>query len=587
MMNFLSGNEAIAAGAYEFGVSFAAGYPGTPSTEILETISQYPEIDSQWAVNEKVALDVAIGASLGGIRSLAAMKHVGLNVASDTLMTLSYTGVHAGLIVVTVDDPNMNSSQNEQDNRNYAKFAKIPLLEPSDSQEAKDFIRLALRISESFDTPVLLRLTARVAHSKTVVKINPKTRKVKRMNPCDGDSAKYVMIPSNAKKRRIFVDQRSDRLKRFSDKTPVNRIEWGEKNFGIITSGISYHYTMEVCPDQSILKLGMTYPLPTEKIKEFTKALKNVYVIEELDPFLQEQLGSMGIKTTGKEVFPSTGELSPDIICRGLSKKGFQKTITTRRKWPFRAPLLCAGCSYLGLFYILKKLGMIVLGDIGCYSLCAQPPLSALHTCISMGSGIGIAQGYKKALKQNGQKKKVIAVIGDSTFIHSGITPLIDLIYNKEPVSVIILDNGGTAMTGCQGHPGTGITLKNGESPKVNYEQLVKSLGIKRVIEMNSYNLGEVRTIIKKESVCQKPSVIIAKGLCLLVAKGNQYESFKIIPSRCTKCGECLLLSCPAIAMGRNQYPRIDEKLCTGCSLCQQICMVQAIEETQGVQKIC
>ena len=585
MKIFLSGNEAIAAGACEFGVSFAAGYPGTPSTEILETVSKYPEIDSQWAVNEKVALDVAVGASLGGIRSLVAMKHVGLNVASDTLMTLSYTGVNAGLIVITVDDPNMSSSQNEQDNRNYAKFAKIPLLEPSDSQEAKDFVQLALRMSEGFDTPVLVRLTARVAHSKSVVKINPKRREVSPKNPCDGNPAKYVMIPSNAKKRRIFVEQKLDKLRRFSNKTSVNRIEWGKKNFGIITSGISYQYAKEVCPDQSILKFGMTYPLPAEKIKEFTKTLPLVYVIEELDPFLQEQLGSMGIKSTGKEVFPSTGELNPDMIRRVLSKKDFQETISTSSKLPSRHPLLCAGCSYLGLFYILKKLDMIVLGDIGCYSLCALPPLSSLHTCISMGSGIGIAQGYKKALKKSDQRKKVIAVIGDSTFIHSGITPLIDLIYNKETVAVIILDNGGTAMTGCQGHPGTGITLKNGKSPKISYEQLVKALGINRVVTVNSYNLKEVRRSIKKESTSRQPSVIIAKGPCLLADKGKKHDPFRIISSHCIKCGECLQLSCPAIDVDGSQCPRIDENLCTGCSLCQQICPAQAVEEIQVVQK--
>ncbi|MBU1870010.1 MAG: indolepyruvate ferredoxin oxidoreductase subunit alpha, partial [Candidatus Omnitrophica bacterium] len=487
MKVLLSGNEAIASAAYENGIKFAAGYPGTPATEILEEISAYQGINAQWSVNEKVALDVAVGASLGGLRSLVAMKHVGMNVASDTLMTLSYVGVNAGLIIVTVDDPGMHSSQNEQDNRNYAKFAKIPLLEPSDSQEAKDFVRIALHISEKYDVPVFIRLTARIAHTESIVKMsgNDKNLFVKKLslNP-----AKYVMIPSNARARRLFVEKRLKRLERFSEEFSFNRVEWKKGELGIITSGLCYQYARESCPNASILKLSLTYPLPNNLILNFAKKFPFIYVIEELDPFLQEQIQAMGVKVKGRELFPFTGELSVDLIQKHLLRQVPIKSFSFPKRTFSRSPSLCAGCAYLGLFYILKKMKMIVIGDIGCYSLCALPPLSSLETCISMGSGLGIAQGLRSALNKK-LKKRVVGVIGDSTFIHSGIPALINSIYNKEITTTIILDNQATAMTGGQDHPGTGVNIRKEKVPKTSFEALTDSLGIKKTIIIDSYNL--------------------------------------------------------------------------------------------------
>lgn len=576
MKAVLSGNEAIARGAHEFGVLFAAGYPGTPSTEILEEIARFQDVDAQWSPNEKVALDTAVGFSLGGIRSLVAMKHVGLNVASDTMMTLSYTGVNAGLIVVTADDPGMYSSQNEQDNRNYAKFAKVPLLEPSDSQEAKDYLGLALQISERFDTPVLIRITTRVAHSRTVVEISHRRKKghIKRLYTSRPD--KYVMIPSNARKRHIFVEQRLARLKDFSEKASCNRIEWAKLNLGIVTSGISYQYAKEAHPEASILKLGMTYPLPESLIREFAKKFPFLYIIEELDPFLEEQIKAMGIRVKGKELFPSVGELNPDLVKDGLFNRTSKRINYNYKHIPPRSPSLCAGCSYLGLFYVLKKMNAIVIGDIGCYTLSALPPISSMDTCISMGSGIGIALGLKKALKGK-LRKKIIAVIGDSTFIHSGITALVDIAYNKGASTIVILDNQTTAMTGGQNHPGTGITLKKEKTSKINYSRLAKGLGIQRARVVDCYNLRKTKKVIREEMTCDLPSVIIAKNPCLLIAKRKKVESFHILAARCTGCKECIKLGCSAILTRDGKKPYIDSNMCNGCSLCQQICPASAI----------
>lgn len=578
MKALLSGNEAIAKGAFESGVLFAAGYPGTPGTEILEEIAKFEDVDAQWSSNEKVALDTAVGASLGGVRSLVAMKHVGLNVAIDTLMTLSYTGVNAGLIVVTADDPGMYSSQNEQDNRNYAKFAKVPLLEPSDSQEAKDYVRLALQVSERFDTPALIRITTRVAHSRSVVEISYRRKEAYPKRLYVSKPTKYVMIPSNARRRRIFVEHRLGRLKKFSEKVSCNRIEWGSKNLGIVTSGISYQYAKEAHPDASFLKLGMTYPLPEFLIRRFAKKFPVLYIIEELEPFLEEQIKAMGIRTKGKELFSSIGELNPDLVKEGLFNKTTKKISSTYYTPPPRPPFLCAGCWYLGLFYLLKKLNLIVIGDIGCYTLSALPPLSSMDTCISMGSSIGIALGLKKASKKR-FRRKTVAVIGDSTFIHSGITALIAVVYNKGANTVIILNNQTTAMTGGQNHPGTGITLKGERTFKINYERLVKALGIKRVEIVDCYNLKKTERVIKKEVACDQPSVIIAENPCLLTSKKKEDRLFQILPSRCITCKECLNLGCSAIVIKDKEKPYIDSQICRGCSLCQQICPVNAIEE--------
>jgi len=579
MKVFLSGNEAMARGAYEGGVLFAAGYPGTPSSEILEKIASYKEIDAQWMSNEKVALDAAVGFSLAGVRSMVAMKHVGLNVAIDTLMTLSYTGVNAGLVVITADDPGMHSSQNEQDNRNYAKFAKIPLLEPSDSQEAKDFVGLALRISERFDTPVLIKTTMRVSHSKGIVSLKNRRGPIPCKRSFIHRPAKYVMVPYNARKRREFVERRLSRLKEFSGTVQCNRIEKGKRDIGIITSGISYQYAKEACPDASFLKLGMSYPLPESLIKGFAKKFSLLYIIEELDPFIEDQIRLMGIKAKGKGLFPAIGELNPDLIREGLLGRSSRKGISRSKRAPARLPSLCPGCSYLGIFYILKKLGAVVVGDIGCYALSVSPPLCSMDTCISMGSSIGIALGLKKALK-NKPNVKIVAVIGDSTFIHSGITPLISVAYTKGANTVIILDNQTTAMTGGQDHPGTGYTLKKEKTSRIDYKNLVRTSGIKRVQIIDSYDLERVQKIIKKEISCNKPSVIIAQNPCLLIGKRKRSMSFQILESRCIVCKECLTLGCTAIvAKDKGGGPYIDPQLCTGCSLCAQICPVKAIEE--------
>jgi len=579
MKAFLSGNEAIAVGAYENGVLFAAGYPGTPSTEILEKIAEYKKIDAQWMSNEKVALDAALGASLAGTRSLVAMKHVGLNVASDTLMTLSYTGVNAGLVIVTADDPGMHSSQNEQDNRNYAKFAKIPLLEPSNSQEAKDDVKLALKISEEFDTPVLIRITTRIAHSRSIVKLSRRRRIFSGGKIFVRHPEKYTMIPINARKRHEFVEHRLKRLKEFSEKTGCNKIGWGKNDIGIIASGVSYQYAKEACPEASFLKLGMSYPLPESLIRKFAKKSSRLYIVEELDPFLEEQIKAMGIKGKGKKVFPLTGELNPDLVREKLCKKNTKKNSGAIARQPFLHPLsFCAGCSYAGLFYILRKLKTVVIGDIGCYALSALPPLSTMDTCVSMGSSIGIALGMGK-VSRSSFRKNLIAVIGDSTFIHSGITPLISVVYNKGTTTVIILDNQTTAMTGRQNHPGTGITLKGEKTSKIDYKQLAKALGIKRVKIINCYDLKNIKVVIRQELLSSQPSVLIAKNPCLLLTRRKKFVSFKILDSKCIKCRECLMLGCPAIFLKEHQRPYINSQVCTGCALCKQVCSRNAIKE--------
>lgn len=573
---FLSGNEAIAEGAYGNGVLFAAGYPGTPSSEIVEHIAKYEDVDAQWMANEKVALDAAVGASLGGIRSMVSMKHVGLNVASDTLMTLSYTGVNAGLIIVTADDPGMHSSQNEQDNRNYAKFAKIPLLEPSDSEEAKDFVSLGLQISEKFDTPVIIKTTTRISHSKGIVEIRPRRRSFILRESFIRNPGKYVMVPANARKRRVFVEERIERLRRFSEKVWCNRIEWGTAAFGIITSGVSYQYAKEACPDASFLKLGMSYPLPESLIKKFAEKFSVLYAVEELDPFIEEQIRAMGIRIRGKELFPAAGELNPDVVKEGLFSRPTKKRDSAFERTPPVSPMLCAGCSYLGLFYVLKELDVIVVGDIGCYTLSVAPPLRTMDTCISMGSSIGIALGLGRPYKAI-RRKKMVAVIGDSTFIHSGITPLISMVYTKSAGTVIILDNKTTAMTGCQDHPGTGSTLKKERTFKIDYENLVKALGVKKVRVVDSYDLKKTRRVIREEIDREELSVIIVENPCLLIDKKKKPRALQIIDWRCDNCRECLKIGCVAIKATDNRKPFIDPQICNGCSLCKQACPKGAI----------
>lgn len=516
MKKLLSGNEAIAKGAYEAGVLLGAGYPGTPSTEILENLAHYDEVYCEWSPNEKVALEVASGSSFAGARSLATMKHVGLNVAADPLLSISYSGVKGGLVIVSADDPGLHSSQNEQDNRHFVRFAKIPMLEPSDSQEAYEFTKVAFDVSEKFDTPVLLRTTTRVNHSKSLV-FSRGRRKKDKESFFSRNFEKFVLIPAYAARRHQFVEDRLLKLSDFSDDIDINRIEWADKSLGVITSGVSYQYVKEVLPKASVLKIGFSYPIPERLIREFAAKVKKVVVIEELDPFLEEQIKALGIKVKGKDLIPITGELSPDVI-----KASFKKNSSKGPglKVPARPPSLCPGCPHRGVFEVLRKLKLTVTGDIGCYTLGVLAPLEALDTCICMGAGVSQAHGIDKVL-QGGRAKKTVAVIGDSTFFHSGVTALMNIAYNKGFSTIIVLDNRTTAMTGKQPHPGTGKTLKKEETRQVDIGTLGRALGIRSIRKIDPYKKDEVEKVIREEVKKNEPSLIITTRPCLLLKKGE------------------------------------------------------------------
>ena len=577
MKKLITGNEAVARGAYESGVTFASGYPGTPSTEILEEIAKYKGVQAEWSANEKVALDKIIGVSLSGRRSMAVMKHVGVNVASDTLMTLSYTGVNAGLVLVVVDDPGMYSSQNEQDSRIYAKFAKIPLLEPSDSQEAKDFVLLAFKISERYDTPVMIRLTARIAHTESVVEIKDNVNRRSYYKKFKHDPCKYVMVPANARKRRIFVEERLTKLEEFSRHILYNRIEWGSSNIAFVASGIVYQYAKEAFPEASFLKLGMTFPIPVSLVKSFTKKFKVFYIAEELDPFLEEQIKSAQITHgIGKKLFPYTGELNQDYISRALKRQVKKNSVNKYTKIDNSRSLLCCGCPYLGVFYLLKKMKIIAIGDIGCYALNVFSSYNSLATCISMGSSLGIASGLGR-FAQKGLKRKVVSVIGDSTFFHSGLSALADIVYNKGAQKILILDNKAAAMTGGQGHPGTGQRLKGEKGRKIEFEPLIKAMGINRVFTVNSYNLKAIKEVLGREIVNEGISVVIIDSPCLLVSKARVVTKYRVLSNFCRNCKECLKLGCSALLIDNDQRVTIDNNACTGCSFCYQICPAKAI----------
>lgn len=575
MKMVLSGNEAIARGAYEYGVKFASAYPGTPSTEILEVISaRAKEIDAEWSPNEKVAYEVAMGASMGGARSLVAMKHVGVNVAADPLMTSSYTGVNGGLVLISADDPSMHSSQNEQDNRNFAKFAKIPMLEPSDSQEAKDFIGEAMKISEEFDSPVMLRVTTRVCHAKSIVELSERTEIATK--PYKREMQKYVMLPTSARGRRKFVEERLSKLKAFAENYPLNREEINSKDFGIITSGICYQYAKETYPEASFLKLSLTYPLPENKIREFAKKVKNVMVIEELDPFIEEQLKIMGIKVIGKEKIPNIGELSVDVLSEVKGEKLPEKKSYSI---PLRPPVLCPGCPHRGMFYAFKRLGLTVMGDIGCYTLGAYPPLNSMDSCICMGASIGGALGIAKVLPEE-KKKKVVGVIGDSTFIHSGITGLIDAVYNHKHSTIVILDNSTTAMTGHQQNPATGKTIRGEETHKLDIVKLCKTIGVKHVKVINPLDFKKTMETLKKETAFDGSSVIISKYECIILNKSLIKAPMKVIAENCKECGLCFHVGCPSIEkVGKKA--KINHVLCVGCGFCAQVCSAKAIVSTE------
>ncbi len=576
----LSGNEAIARGFIEAGGKLAAAYPGTPSTEVLETLSCEKDIHAEWSVNEKVALEVAIGGALSGVRSLACMKHVGVNVAADPLMTVAYTGINAGLVLFAADDPGMFSSQNEQDTRHFARMGKIPCLEPSDSAEAKEFIKAAFGLSESFDTPVILRTTTRISHCKSVVEIGladaPAGRGLAR------DFGKYVMLPSNAKKRHLFVEDRLLRLKEWAETTPMNQISDGDKSLGFVTSGISYQYVREAFPKASVLKLGVTFPLPEKLIRKFAASVGKLAVVEELDPFLEEQIKAMGITVhLGKNVMPLCGEFSQRMVGEKISGSAVPV------KEPvagliMRPPTFCPGCSHRGLYTVLAKLKLYVSGDIGCYTLGALPPFSAMHTCICMGASISAAHGMAKGLSLQGTQQKPVAVIGDSTFLHSGITGLVNMVYNGGDAIVIIMNNDTTGMTGGQEHAGTGRSAKGTEAPRLDIAKLCQAIGAKRVREIDAYKIKDLEKIMKEELAAPGPSVLISNQPCVLRYRVSK-KPLSIDRDTCKGCKLCLKAGCIALSYtpeGKTGFVEIDPLLCNGCGVCDQLCTTGCMKTT-------
>jgi indolepyruvate ferredoxin oxidoreductase alpha subunit len=586
----LSGNEAIARGAYEFGIQLASAYPGTPSTEILETIAQYDEIVSEWAPNEKVALDVAIGGAYAGARTMAVMKHVGLNVAADALFYVSMTGTEGGLVIVSADDPAMHSSQNEQDNRRYCKFARVPCLEPSDSQEAKELVGIALEISECFDTPVLLRTTTRIAHSHTLVELGERHENGHR-EPFEFpiDTAKYVMVPGNARRRHPIIEERIEKLIDFAETLPFNRVEMAETSLGIVTCGVAYQYAKEVFPAASFLHLGMTYPLPRRLIQDFADSVERLIVVEELDPFIEEEIRLMGIPVEGKSIFPITGELDPSVVRESAVGAGLLpastdfevKSLEGAPALPMRPPLLCPGCTHRGVYAVTNKLKLVVNGDIGCYTLGFLPPLSAVHTTGCMGASIGVAHGANKV----GTQQKNVAVIGDSTFLHTGIPALLNVAYNKGDTVTIILDNRITAMTGHQDNPATGRTLKGEPTFAVDFEDLARSMGVDHVYVVDPYDLKQVETALRASLEADGPAVIVAQRECALLPEvRSEWTAIEVNPERCNGCGLCFRVGCPALIASEERDPKtnrplawIDPLLCTGCEICAQVCARGAI----------
>jgi indolepyruvate ferredoxin oxidoreductase alpha subunit len=588
-MRLLSGNEAIAQGAWEAGVRVAAGYPGTPSTEILETFAPMPGVYAEWCPNEKVALDVAVGAAYAGSRAMAVMKHVGLNVAADAFFYASVTGLEAGLVVVVADDPAMHSSQNEQDTRRYAKFARVPCLEPSDSQEAKELVAVALDLSEKFDGPVILRSTTRIAHAFTAVELGERAAK-------DGDSPpeyridtrKYVMVPGNARRRHPVIEQRIADLKDHASGLSINRTEMGDTALGIVTCGVAYQYAREVFPSASFLKLGMSYPLPEKLVRDFAAQVDRLIVIEELDPCIEEEIRLLGIQVEGKSIFPICGELDPQIVRDSAIKAGLVAqsaqpagASADTGPLPLRPPVMCPGCPHRGVFHVTNKLKLVVNGDIGCYTLAFIPPQEALHTCGCMGASIGVAHGVSKA----GIKQRNVAVLGDSTFFHTGLPGLLNTAYNKGNVTTIILDNRTTAMTGRQENPGTGWTLQHQGTPAVSLEALSKAMGIEDVHTVDSYDLAQVEEALRTSLDSEGPSVIIARRQCALLGEARkQYLPLRVDADKCIACDICLRIGCPALFKGDEVYAktgknkvRIDPLLCTGCEVCAQICPRDAI----------
>lgn len=570
MKKLMLGNEAIARGAFEAGVRVVSAYPGTPSTEVSEYISKYPEVYAEWAPNEKVAFEVAAGASYAGARSMVCMKHVGVNVAADPMFTAAYTGVNGGLVILAADDPGMHSSQNEQDTRFYARSAHIPMLEPADSAEAKEFTKLAFELSEKYDTPVFVRTTTRLAHSQSFVE--EEERNEVPLRPYVKDVSKYTMMPSSAIGRHVVVEAREDRLAADVNGFEINREEMRDDSLGVICSGVVYEYVREALPDASVLKMGMVYPLAVEKAREFAKKVKRLVVVEELEPFMENQLKAHGVMCEGKNLFSKQGELSVAIIKEKLL--GVQ-TKAEKLDLPVRPPVMCAGCPHRGVFYILNKLKLTVSADIGCYTLGAQPPLAAVDTVLCMGASVGMAHGFEKARGRE-QSEHTVAVIGDSTFIHSGITGLINAVYNMSNITLIILDNSTTGMTGHQQHPATGLTLKQQPAPVLDIVALCRTVGCASVRVVDSYDLAEVEKAVKEEVKRDGVSVIVAKRPCALLDR-NYPPAYKV--EDCRKCGMCFRLGCPAIEKQEDGSARINASLCVGCGLCSKVCRFGAIKE--------
>ena len=567
----MSGNEAVAQGAWEAGVLFATGYPGTPSTEVLERLAEYEEVDAHWSTNEKVAFDEGVGAALGGARSIVTMKHVGLNVAADPFMVFPYAGTNAGFVALVADDPGMYSSQNEQDSRYFAKIAKVPLLEPADAAEAREMIKAAFELSERFATPVMFRTTTRLAHTRSVVEPGERSevprRKFSRV------ISQYA-IPVYARFRRPELEEKLERLREFAEEFEGNVIEEGDPRMGVVSHGIPYQYVKEVAPEATVFKLGMVYPLPEKRLKEFCARFDTVFVVEESEGFIEAEMAGFGIlNVIGKERFTNIGELSADRVAAGLKGASVPEDFSQDVAILPRPPVLCAGCAHRGVFSTLKKLGVLVTGDIGCYTLGCLPPFDAMHTTFCMGASIGNATGFNVA-----GEDQVVAVIGDSTFLHSGLPSMLSAAYNRVPTTTILLDNGTTGMTGHQEHPGTGHTLKGGPAPAVDYEALIRSLGVAHVEVVDPWDLEATEKAIKSGLAHSGPAVIIARRRCVLLPeeKAREYVPYRVDTEECVLCEECFETGCPALVW-EDDYPYIREWECVGCAMCAQLCPADSI----------